>query len=166
MRFSRKIRFHIKNEELDRLADWLDTRFRGPFGIRYGWDGILGLIPIVGDLFTNVLAAYIIFQAAGKGYPFSVLIRMIFNFLFENLLNVVPVLGDIADFFFKANTRNMKLMRAYNLDPEKTKRGSTIWVLVVLALTITAFFAILVGSVYLAWTLGAMFWDFLRDRPW
>lgn len=137
-------------KSLDALADLLDTKFRGPFGWRFGLDGILGLIPGVGDLVTNVLAAYIILKATWHGYPGSVILRMFLNFLFDNLLDAIPFLGNILDFFFKANTRNLSLMRAYELDPDKVRQRSFVWVVAVMVALVFIMGALIVGSFVLA----------------
>jgi hypothetical protein len=133
-------------------------------GFRFGWDGLIGLIPVVGDLFTNLLAAFILFRAAMAGYPPALIARMFLNLVFDNLIGAIPFAGDVADFFFRANTRNIQLMRAYNLDPDRARRRSKLWLLAILLVTLTLFIALFAGAGYLMWTLGSMFWDFLSER--
>lgn len=140
-------------QEIATLADWLDTRFKGPGGFRFGLDGIIGLIPGVGDLVTNLCSAYIIVRATQWNYPLSVILRMVLNFLIDNVLDSIPFLGAIFDFFFKANTANLKLMRAYAADPVTTRRRSLFWVggvLAILGLVVITATAI---SIYLLYML-------------
>jgi hypothetical protein len=92
------------------LARLLDSAIRLPGGYRIGLDGIIGLIPGVGDAVTAAAAAYIVVQAAQMGATTSTLIRMMLNVLLEVLVGVVPVVGDLFDFAWKANNRNIELL--------------------------------------------------------
>jgi len=99
---------------LDRLARLLDAKFRMPlFGFRFGWDGILGLIPGLGDLATALPSALIIRRAWQLGVPRSLLARMALNTGMDFAFGSVPVIGSIFDVYFKANLRNIALIRAY-----------------------------------------------------
>jgi len=95
---------------LDRLADQLDARFR-LFGIRFGWDSILGLIPGVGDVATAAAGVYIITEAARMGARRRTLARMGLNTGTDFVIGGVPLLGDIFDVAFKANRRNIALLK-------------------------------------------------------
>lgn len=95
---------------LDRLADRLDDNFR-VFGIRFGWDSVLGLIPGVGDIAAAAPGAYIITQAARMGSRRRVLARMGLNSATDFVIGSIPVLGDIFDIAFKSNRRNIALLR-------------------------------------------------------
>lgn len=99
---------------LDRLAYWLDDRFRVPgTEIRIGLDGLVGLIPGVGDAATALLSAYIVAEAWGLGAPPSILARMLANLGIDLGLGVVPVVGDLVDIGWKANRRNVDLLRRH-----------------------------------------------------
>ncbi|HET8727694.1 MAG TPA: DUF4112 domain-containing protein [Alphaproteobacteria bacterium] len=101
-------------EELDRLADLLDTRWRVPgVGWRFGLDGVVGLLPGVGDAATGLLSAYLIWQARRMGVPTGLLLRMAGNVGLDVVAGSVPVLGSIFDFAFKANRRNLRLLRRH-----------------------------------------------------
>jgi hypothetical protein len=95
---------------LDRLADQLDTRFR-LFGIRFGWDSILGLIPGIGDAATAAPGLYIITEAARMGARRSVLARMGANTAADFVIGGIPLLGDLFDLGFKSNRRNIALLK-------------------------------------------------------
>ncbi|MDP5290914.1 DUF4112 domain-containing protein [Oceanimonas sp. CHS3-5] len=99
--------------KLDRLAWLLDSAIRLPGGFRIGLDGIMGLVPGVGDLAGAALSSYILLQAARMKLPAGVLARMGFNVLLEVLIGSIPILGDLFDFGFKANRRNVRLMGEY-----------------------------------------------------
>jgi hypothetical protein len=101
-------------EQLDRFATWLDSSIHIPgTPWRIGWDGIIGLIPGVGDLAAASLSGYLIYRAIRLGASASVILRMLFNLLLELIIGAIPVLGDLFDFAFKANQRNMKILRSH-----------------------------------------------------
>lgn len=99
---------------VETLAHWLDDRYRLP-GTRYrfGFDGIVGLIPGVGDVITNTLAAYVIYEAWRLGIPASILTRMLANLGIDTVVGAVPLVGDLFDFGFKANRRNVRLLHRH-----------------------------------------------------
>jgi Domain of unknown function (DUF4112) len=105
---------HAKLERLERLAYWLDDRFRVPgTRLRVGLDGLVGLVPGVGDVVTNALTAYIIYEAWRLGIPRSVLLRMLANLGIDSVVGIVPLAGDLLDMGFKANRRNVRLLRQH-----------------------------------------------------
>ena len=100
--------------ELENLAAWLDTRFRIPgTEIRFGLDGLLGLVPGIGDALVAFPALYIIVRSHRIGVPRHLLIRMAANLGIDWLVGSVPVLGDVFDVAFKANRRNVVLLRRH-----------------------------------------------------
>ncbi|WP_232818210.1 DUF4112 domain-containing protein [Zobellella maritima] len=99
---------------LARLAWLLDSSIRLPGGFRIGLDGIIGLVPGVGDLAAAGLSSYILMEAARMKVPGSLLARMGLNVLLELLVGTIPVIGDLFDFAFKANKRNVRLIEAYH----------------------------------------------------
>jgi Domain of unknown function (DUF4112) len=99
---------------VERLAYWLDDRYRLP-GTRFrvGLDGIVGLIPGVGDAVTGTLTAYIVYEAWRLGVPTSTLVRMLANLGIDSVVGVVPVVGDLLDLGYKANRRNLRLLHRH-----------------------------------------------------
>lgn len=101
-------------EELDRLASWLDARWRVPgTQIRFGLDAVLGLLPVVGDLAATGPALYIVWRAHQLGAPKRLIARMLANVGLDTVAGSVPLLGNIFDVFFKASRRNHALLRAH-----------------------------------------------------
>lgn len=99
---------------LERLADLLDSRWRIPgTSIPIGLDGIASIFPVVGDSATGVVAAYLVFQAARLGVPRSTLLRMLGNVGVDWAVGSIPVFGTLFDIGFKANRRNMRLLREH-----------------------------------------------------
>lgn len=111
-------------ESLRRLAHLLDSAIPLPGGMRIGLDGIIGLIPGIGDLAGTAVSSYIILRAQRLGVPSSVLLRMAGNVALETIIGVIPVLGDLFDFAWKANRRNVDLLERHLTDPRRTRRAS------------------------------------------
>jgi hypothetical protein len=98
-------------ERLQRLAYLLDDRFRIPgTGYRVGLDGLIGLVPGVGDAVTTLLSLYIVLEARRLGVPLTKLGRMGFHVGVDALLGSVPLLGDLFDVAYKSNRRNLRLL--------------------------------------------------------
>jgi hypothetical protein len=99
---------------LDRLADLLDTRFRIPgTPIRFGLDGIIGLVPGLGDAAGAVLSLYILIESRAMGASWWAIARMLLNIGIDFLVGLIPILGDIFDIGWKANRRNVALLRRH-----------------------------------------------------
>ncbi len=110
--------------ELRRLAWLLDESIPLPGGYRIGVDGIVGLIPGIGDAAGLAASSYILLRAHQFGMPRIVMARMLGNTLLDFLIGTIPVLGDLFDFGFKANRRNIALMQQYLVDERRTRRRS------------------------------------------
>lgn len=97
---------------LDALSRLLDSAFVLPgTNFRFGIDGVIGLVPGIGDLVSTALSSYIIWEARRLGLPRWKIARMIGNVAIDAAVGVVPFLGDAADVIFKANRRNMRILR-------------------------------------------------------
>ena len=100
--------------QLDRVAQLLDSQYRIPYTkINFGWDVIIGFVPVVGDLVAFGLASLLIFEARSFGAPKSVIMKMMGNLVIEFVAGSVPVLGDAFDVYWKANLRNIGLLRSF-----------------------------------------------------
>lgn len=96
-----------------RLEQLLEGMIRVPFlGRKIGLDALLGLIPGVGDAAAGALGLYLIWEARNLGASKATLLRMLGNVGLDTAMGSVPVLGDLFDFAFRSNTRNLKLIRA------------------------------------------------------
>ena len=138
-------RFHkasglFADENLDLLAHVLDDWFRIPgTSIRFGLDGIIGLVPGLGDIIGGLASTIIVFAAWVRGVPYVTLLRMVVNIGIEVLLGTIPLLGDAFDIAWKANRRNYALIvRHLQQSRRQTWRD---WVfLILIALTLVAIF--------------------------
>lgn len=100
--------------QLQRLAHLLDEQFLIPgTNFRAGLDGLVGLIPGIGDLLTGGISIYILLQARRFKLPKHVQARMLANIGIDVVFGSVPVVGDIFDVAFKSNRRNLRLLQRY-----------------------------------------------------
>src|SRR3954451_6082675 len=99
---------------LEAVAKLLDVAFILPgTNIRYGIDGIIGLIPVVGDLIATALSLWLVREARALGAPWHVTARMLGNVAIQGVVGTVPVAGDAFDVLFRANMRNARLLRRW-----------------------------------------------------
>ncbi len=97
--------------KLRKLEQRLDRQF-SLFGIQFGIDGVVGLVPVVGDLFTGAMGLYLILEARRLGARRWTMARMLVNWGLDAGLGAIPVVGDIFDFAFKSNSKNLRLLIA------------------------------------------------------
>jgi len=101
-------------DRLDALATVFDTAFILPgTNVRFGVESLIRLVPGVGDVLASVLSFYLLYEARRLGVPKLLFARMLMNVLLEGTIGAVPVAGDAFDVFFRANRRNVALLRAY-----------------------------------------------------
>jgi hypothetical protein len=100
--------------ELERLAALMDSAVRIPvIGWRIGLDGVVGLIPGIGDAASMIPAGYILYKARKFDLPHGLFARMLMNVAADAAVGVIPLIGDLFDFAFKANRRNVALLRRH-----------------------------------------------------
>jgi hypothetical protein len=96
------------------VARLLDVAFVLPgTNIRYGVDGVIRLIPVVGDLIASAFSLWLVREARAIGAPWHVTARMLANVALEGAVGMVPVAGDAFDVMFRANMRNMRILRQW-----------------------------------------------------
>jgi len=140
------------DQHLERIAMLMDRSIRIPgTGIRFGIDPVIGFFfPVAGDAIGAIVSAYIVLVSVKYGLPKIVIARMVFNIAADFVVGSIPFLGDAADFVWKVNTRNLRLLNKY----ASGKRGSFwsdwAWVLILFGVL----FALLFG------VIGLIFWAF------
>jgi hypothetical protein len=99
---------------IDALATLLDTALVIPgTGVRFGLDALIGLFPGIGDLITTALSLFIVHEAYQLGAPGHVIARMLGNVAVDGVFGAVPLVGDAFDVLWRANRRNMRLLREW-----------------------------------------------------
>jgi len=137
----------IVMNRLGRLA-WLMDDFINIPGTKFkvGFDPLLGLLPWLGDAAGSIVSSFMISEAARLGVPKSLLLKMAFNIIVDALLGVLPLVGDIFDFGWKANSRNFKLLEKYLEKPRKTVIESRLFVVILIVLIVG--FVVFLGTVF------------------
>jgi uncharacterized protein DUF4112 len=99
---------------LEALAKLLDVAFVVPgTKIRYGIDGLIGLIPVIGDIVTTAISLWLVREARQLGAPWYLTARMLGNVALDGVVGMVPFAGDAFDVMFRANMRNVRLLRRW-----------------------------------------------------
>jgi hypothetical protein len=99
---------------LDALAKLLDVAFIVPgTNIRYGIDGLIGLIPVVGDIITTAISLWLVREARALGAPWHITARMLGNVALDGVVGIVPLAGDAFDVMFRANVRNVRMLKRW-----------------------------------------------------
>ncbi|RMH37787.1 MAG: DUF4112 domain-containing protein [Nitrospirae bacterium] len=145
----------------DFLATLLDSCIHIPgTNIRIGLDPLLGLIPGIGDLLSNLLGTTILFLATQLGVPRIVIFRMALNVFLNTFLGAIPGFGDLFSVWFKSNVRNAALLRRYCRPvPPRSTIGDWIYVSVL----ILVMFLATVGALFLILWLIAALWQFMTS---
>ena len=110
----------FRDETLRRLEILLDEAFRIPFTrFRFGIDGLIGLVPGLGDVIAGLLSLVIPVAAWTRGVPYIALVRMGVNVGIGVLVGSIPLIGDAFDIAFKPNRRNYQLMQRHIGQPRR-----------------------------------------------
>ncbi len=136
-------------EEITRL---MDSKFRIPgTDFRFGLDPLLGLFPVVGDVTSFAISGGLVMYMLRHGASRKVIILMLLNIFLDATIGSIPILGNIFDFYYKANTRNINLLRKHY--QEGKYQGGGTWIVVTVAL-------ILIGLIFL------MLWGLWKLSEW
>ncbi len=139
-------------KRLRRLA-WILDRSIPIGGYRIGLDPIIGLIPGGGDMLGGMLSLVILYDAARLGLPARVLFRMLGNILLETIVGTIPLLGDLFDFAWQANVRNLRLAEKH-YDPNRRERPAARIGIGIVAIAFTA----IVGASVVSIMILAALW--------
>ena len=151
---SRAERFRAAERRIGRVTHALDELIAVPgTPVRVGLDPIIGLIPVVGDAVAGVVGAWIVAEAARFGIPRIVVGRMVVNLVVDLAIGAIPLLGDLFDVAFRANSRNLALFRRHALEPDASTRGDQAFFVGVVLL--------LAGIVWLLLTVIGAVWQVL-----
>jgi Domain of unknown function (DUF4112) len=112
-------------DRLDRLARMLDSAVRIPgTSVRVGADAALNLIPGVGTLAAKGISSYLLWEARRMGVPTATLLRMAANIGIDTVISIIPVVGWFGDVFWRANTRNIALLRRHLVKRQREGRAT------------------------------------------
>ena len=146
------VRAVASDEWMEKLS-WLMDRSI-PLGGKYaiGLDGFLGLIPGLGDVASGLVGATIVFRAHRMGVPRSTVLRMVANIGIDSAVGSIPILGDLFDFAWQANTKNMELYRQALSGAATPRRDA--WFIAIVLLSIA--FIVMMPLMLLFWLAGKL----------
>lgn len=99
---------------LESLAILMDSAFTIPgTSVRMGLDGLIGLVPVLGDIVTTAISSYLLYEARRLGASKLTLTRMATNVAIDGVIGAIPIVGDVFDVAFRANRRNVRILREH-----------------------------------------------------
>lgn len=120
---------------LDAISRTMDSKFRLPgTKFTFGLDPLLGLIPFAGDITAFAISGSLVLYMVKYGVSRKVIILMILNVVVDTIIGSIPLLGNIFDFAFKANDRNIKLLKKHYQEGKYQGKGNEIIIAVAIAL--------------------------------
>lgn len=118
---------------VEHVARLMDSQFRLPgTRFRFGLDPLLGLIPVVGDLSSTAVSVALLLTMLRHGASGAVVVRMVLNILIDTVLGGIPLIGNVFDFAYKSNERNVALLRRHYAEGRHTGSGKGLVALVLL----------------------------------
>lgn len=146
---------------VERVAYLLDSQFRLPgTRFRFGLDPLLGLLLVVGDLSTTVVSVALLLTMMRHGASGAVVVRMGLNILLDSVIGAIPLVGNVFDFAYKSNERNVALLRRHYAEGRHPGSGKGLAALLLLA------FLVVAGLV--AWGSVALLhglWQYFEAHP-
>jgi hypothetical protein len=101
-------------KRLDGLAILMDSAVTIPgTNVTMGLDALIGLVPVLGDMVTTAISSYILYEARRLGASKLTLARMAGNVAIDGVVGAIPIVGDVFDVTFRANRRNMAILRTH-----------------------------------------------------
>lgn len=144
-------------EYLRRLTWWMDQGLRVPgTNFRFGLDPIIGLIPGLGDAAGAIISGVILMEAVRNRAASYTLVRMSGNLALDALIGAVPLVGDLFDFGWKANTRNLELLERHLASPIDAHGSDRRHVILVGALIALVTGLVIAGGILLVWSIGLL----------
>ncbi|MDX5420044.1 MAG: DUF4112 domain-containing protein [Hymenobacteraceae bacterium] len=144
---------------VDRVTKLMDNQFRFPgTNWRFGIDPILGLFPVVGDLASFGVSAMLVLTMARYGASGKMVTLMLLNVAIDTLFGSIPIIGNIFDFAFKANERNVRMLRAHYEEGKYQGSGKSIIIGVIIGVV-----AILILMLWAMWELVTFLYEYLGN---
>jgi hypothetical protein len=150
-----------RRASLEPLFKWvafiMDGLLRVPgTKFRFGLNPIVDFIPVVGDVSAAFVSASVLVYAFTRGLPKVLLARMTLNVLINELVGIIPVVGSIFAFWFRANKRNYDLLEHHIAEPTRSRKGDWIFVLGLLGLVAAIFVGGWIATILIFYELGRL----------
>ncbi|MCX2480467.1 DUF4112 domain-containing protein [Pedobacter sp. MC2016-15] len=122
---------------IKRLVYLLDEQFRLPgTNFRFGLDPLMNLFPVVGDMTGFVISAGLLLAMARKGASNKLVVLMSINIFIDAIIGGIPLIGQVFDFFFKANSRNLRLLKEHYVEGKHSGSGKNTIILAIVILAV------------------------------
>ncbi len=142
-------------KDIETLSEWLDTKFTIPvINYKIGLDPIIGLFPVLGDLLTYGVSSFLVYKMAKEGASTKLLIKMAGNILLDLIIGAIPVVGWIFDFTFRANEKNVKLLKEHYLEDKHQGSGLFILLMCFLFFGLLAFVLMFFVTKLFIWSIS------------
>lgn len=139
---------------VEQISYLLDEKFRLPgTKLRFGLDPLMNLIPFVGDVSGFLVGAALVWVMAKNGVSRKVVILMVLNIFIDAVIGGIPLIGNVFDFYYKSNTRNIKLLKEHYEEGKHTGKGTGVLLTVFIVL-----FLLFVGFLFLMYWVVAWIW--------
>ena len=146
---------------VERVARLMDSQFRLPgTRFRFGLDPLLGLVPIVGDLSSTAVSVALLLTMLRHGASGAMVVRMALNILLDTVVGAIPILGNVFDFAYKSNERNVALLRRHYAEGRHSGSGKGLIALVLVAFLVV-FGLVAWGSI----ALLSWLWHYFTVHP-
>ncbi|WP_026880297.1 DUF4112 domain-containing protein [Hymenobacter norwichensis] len=146
-------------ESVSRL---MDSQFRVPGTTwRFGLDPIMGLVPIVGGIPSLAVSGVLILTMMRHGASGNVVVRMVLNVLLDTIIGAIPIIGNVFDFAYKANDKNVRLLRRHYAEGRYQGSGKSLLAGALLGLLLV--FGLLIWGL---WTAGVWLWHLAEAQQW
>jgi hypothetical protein len=144
---------------VERMARWMDSRFVIPgTNIRFGVDPLLSLFPVFGDLVTYIISGALIYTMHNQGASRNVVIKMILNSTLDAIIGAIPLIGTVFDIFYRANDRNVRLLREHYFEGKHQGSGSGLLFLIAVIAVVLA-----VAAIYGMYKLFGLLFNLFPD---
>ena len=136
---------HTDFRKLEQFTRLLDSKYRLPgTKFKFGLDPIIGLIPIIGDSVTMIISGGLVIIMARNGVSGKVIVKMVGNVVLDAVIGSIPIVGSLFDFVYKANAKNMKLLKEHY--EEGKHQGSGIGIIIGVLVVIFILFVLLIAG--------------------
>lgn len=154
-RNTQEIKLTGKLKWVEQISYLLDERFRVPgTTFRFGLDPILNLIPAAGGLSGFVLTAALILTMAKNGASGKIVALMGINALLDATIGAIPVIGTVFDFFYKANSKNIRLLKEHYEEGKHQGSGKSVWITAILVIIVLFILLLILLWNILEWIIG------------
>lgn len=142
---------------VERVSYLMDEKFRFPgTNFRFGLDPLINLIPVVGDLSGFAVSSALVLAMTRHGVSRKVLILMCLNIVLDSTIGAIPIIGQIFDFTYKSNTRNIKLLKEHYEEGKHqgSGKGIVLWIIAILLISFLIFAYVL--WMIMTWIIDAI----------